>query len=81
MLETRHLQTVLAKNYGQGPPYIPGKLLEQSGTVTSSVELTDGTIVHCHLDELKFNMTTVPSKRESATTPFLITFNHFLHLN
>ena len=48
---------VLAKNHGQGPPWIPGKILKQSGAVIFLVELTDGTIIRHHLDQLKLNMT------------------------
>ena len=48
---------VLAKNCGQGPPWIPGKILKQSGAVISVVKLTDGTIIRRHLDQLELNMT------------------------
>ena len=48
---------VLAKNYGQGPPWIPGNVLKQLGAVTFVVELTYGTIICHHLDQLKLNMT------------------------
>lgn len=47
----------LAKNYGQGPPWIPGELLKQSGMVTFVVELTDGTIICLYLGQLKLNRT------------------------
>ena len=72
-----------AKKHVQGPPWIPGKTLKQSGAVTFLVELTNGTIVHHQLDQLKLSMTmtTKPSERKPATTPFLITFNHLLYLN
>ena len=58
---------VLAKNHGQGPPWIPGKILKQSGAVTFIVELTDGTVVRRHLDQLKLNMT---NPVESESEPF-----------
>ena len=48
---------VLAKNHGQGPPWIPGKILIQSGAVTFMVELTNGTVIRRHIDQLKLNMT------------------------
>ena len=46
---------VLAKNHGQSPPWISGKILKQSGAVTLLVELTDGTVIRRHLDQLKLN--------------------------
>ena len=59
---------VLAKNHGQGPPWIPGKILKQSGAVTFMVELTDGTVIRRHLDQLKLNMTNpVESESEAFT--------------
>ena len=60
---------VLAKNHGQGPPWIPGKILKQSGAVTFLVELTDGTIIRHHLDQLKLNMTNqAQSEPESSSS-------------
>ena len=60
---------VLAKNHGQGPPWIPGKILKQSGAVTFLVELTDGTIIRRHLDQLKLNMTNqAQSEPESSSS-------------
>ena len=60
---------VLAKNHGQGPPWIPGKILKQSGAVTFMVELTDGTVIRRHLDQLKLNMTNpVESESEPSTS-------------
>ena len=35
----------------------PAKILKQSGAVTFLVELTDGTVIHRHFDQLKLNMT------------------------
>ena len=55
---------VLAKNHGQGPPWIPGKIPKQSGAVTFMGELTNGTIIRRHLDQLKLNMTN-PVESES----------------
>ena len=48
---------ILVKNYGQGPPWIPGNTLKHSSAVTFVVKLTDETIIHHHLDQLKLNMT------------------------
>ena len=48
---------VLAKNHGQGQPWIPGKILKQSGAVTFLVELNNGTVIRHHMDQLKLNMT------------------------
>ena len=48
---------VLAKNHGKGPPWISGKVLKQSDTLTFMVELTNGTVICRHLDQLKLNMT------------------------
>ena len=58
---------VLAKNHGQGPPWIPGKILKQSGAVTFMVELTDGIVICRHLDQLKLDMT---NPAESGSEPF-----------
>ena len=49
--------SVLAKNHGQGPPWIPGKILKQSGAVTFMIELPDGRVIRQHLDQLKLNVT------------------------
>ena len=61
--------SVLAKNHGQGPPWIPGKILKQSGAVTFIIELPDGRVIRRHLDQLKLNMTNsvVPDSEPSTS--------------
>jgi len=60
---------VLAKNHGQGPPWIPGKILKRSGAVTFLVELTNGTVIRRHMDQLKLNMTSQEqSESDSSST-------------
>jgi len=46
----------LGKNHGQGPPWIAGKILNQSGAVTFTVELSDDTVVRHHMEQLKRNV-------------------------
>ena len=60
----RQLQLDDLKNHGKGPPWISGKVLKQSDTVTFMVELTNGTVICQHLDQLKLNMTN-PIESES----------------
>ena len=59
---------VLAKNHSQGPPWIPGKIVKQSGAVTFLVELTDGTIIRRHLDQLKLHMTKETQSENELST-------------
>ena len=61
------INLILVKNYGQLPPLIPGKTLKHSGAVIFVVELTDGTIIHHHLNQLKLNMT---DQSQSENEPF-----------
>ena len=61
--------SVLEKNHGQGPPWIPGKILKQSGAVTFMIELPDRRVIRRHLDQLKLNMTNpVESDSEPSTS-------------
>ena len=46
---------VMAKNFGQGPPWITGKILKQSGAATFLVELPDGRVIRRHSNQLKAN--------------------------
>ena len=55
--QLQRVDLILVKNYGQGPPWIPGNTLKHSGAVTFVVKLIDETIIHHHLDQLKLNMT------------------------
>ena len=68
---------VLAKNHEQGPPWIPGKILKPSGAVIFLVELTDGTVVCCHIDQLKLNMTNQaqPESEPPASPDVAVTDN------
>ena len=60
---------VLAKNHGQGPPWLPSKIMKQSGAVTFLIELTNGTVIRCHMDQLKLNMTSrEQSESDSSST-------------
>ena len=47
---------MIAKNFGQGSPWITGKILKQSGAATFLVELPDGRVTCCHSDQLKANV-------------------------
>ena len=60
---------VLAKNHGQGPPWLPSKIMKQSGAVTFLIELTNGTVIRRHMDQLKLNMTSrEQSESDSSST-------------
>ena len=37
---------VYAKNFGQGPPWLPGVIQESKGLVSYTVELKDGRVFH-----------------------------------
>ena len=43
---------VYARNYGQGPIWLPGKVVEIHGTTLFTVQLEDGRKVRKHLDQL-----------------------------
>ena len=47
--------SVMAKNFSQGPPWITGKILKRSGAATFLVELPDGRVIRRHSDQLKPN--------------------------
>ena len=46
---------MLARNFGQGPPWITGKILKESGTTMFLVELSDGRVIHWHSEQLTPN--------------------------
>lgn len=44
---------VYARNYGQGPLWLPGKVIDVSGSVSYLILLEDGRRAHRHVDQLK----------------------------
>ena len=57
-------ELVYAQNYGQGPKWLPGEIVEKQGSTLYTVLLTDGRRVRKHTDQL---MTQVkPAKQDRA---------------
>ena len=57
-------ELVYARNYGQGPKWLPGEIVEKQGSTLYTVLLTDGRRVRKHTDQL---MTRVkPAKQDRA---------------
>ena len=55
-MQQRELQPgaqVYAKNFGQGPPWLPGVIQESKGPVSYTVELEDGRVLCQHVDHLR----------------------------
>ena len=49
---------VYAKNFGQGPPWLPGVIQESKGPVSYTVELEDGGVFRRHMDHLRARVAT-----------------------
>ena len=45
--------TVYAKNFGQGPPWLPGVIKDLTGPVSYTVEVEDGGIFRRHVDHVR----------------------------
>ena len=43
-----------SKNFGQGPKWIPGEIVESTGPVSFLVKLVSGQIIRRHQDHLRF---------------------------
>ena len=45
--------SVVAKNYGSGPAWLPGKIVQKLGPLTYIVDVSDGRIWKRHVDHVK----------------------------
>ena len=52
--ETKYVigHNVIAKNFRNGPKWLPGVIVEQLGTLTFLVQLDNGMFWKCHVDQL-----------------------------
>ena len=44
---------VLAKNYRQGPPWLPGVITDKRSDTSFFVQLSDDLVIRCHPDQLR----------------------------
>ena len=59
---------VYARNYGSGPPWLPGKVTRKSGEVSYTVLLEDGRQVHKHVDQLRARMANEEADKSAPGT-------------
>ena len=53
--ETKYVigQNVMAKNFRNGPKWLPGVIVEQLRTLTFLVQMDNGMFWKCHVDQLR----------------------------
>ena len=44
---------VLAKNYRQGSPWLPGAIINKRSATSFLVQMSDNSVIHCHPDQLR----------------------------
>ena len=69
MKETKYLtdEKVMAKNYRNGPKWLPGIIVEQLGTLTFLVQIENGMFWMRHMDQLRGRGYSSKDKTESKT--------------
>ena len=60
---------VNAKNFGQGPPRLPGVIQESKDPVSNTVELEDARVLRRHVDHLRARIATVQPSIEMDDYP------------
>ena len=64
---------VYAKNFGQGPPWLPGVIQDLKGPVSYTIELQDGRVVQRHVDHVRARTATVQPSVEMNDYPIIKT--------
>jgi len=60
---------VNAKNFGQGPPRLPGVIQESKDPVSNTVELEDARVLRRHVDHLRTHLATTQPSVEKDDYP------------
>ncbi|XP_047123845.1 uncharacterized protein K02A2.6 [Hydra vulgaris] len=60
---------LMAKNFGNGPKWIPGRIIKQKGPVNFEI-LTDDVVIHRHIDQIRLRFSDLPEYDSNPVITF-----------